>query len=114
MKGSLKVRYCSLTRLHVYKQVIWEAQRTDTDILMTNTFCLFSQVWFSNRRSKGKRTNQKMEDPNSDQEKAVESDDSSNRSRIFYPSYTPVPVIRYAPYHPAYAYLCFRPGYDSS
>lgn len=71
------------------------------------------QVWFSNRRSKGKRTNQKTEDTNSDQDRA-ESDDSSNRSRIFYPSYTPVPVIRYAPYHPAYAYLCFRPGYDSS
>ncbi|XP_078374761.1 paired box protein Pax-3-A-like isoform X1 [Oculina patagonica] len=71
------------------------------------------QVWFSNRRSKGKRTNQKTDETNSDQDRA-ESDDSSTRSRIFYPSYTPVPVIRYAPYHPAYAYLCFRPGYDSS
>ncbi|KAJ7365681.1 Paired box protein Pax-3 [Desmophyllum pertusum] len=71
------------------------------------------QVWFSNRRSKGKRSNQKTDETNSDKDRP-ESDDSSIRSRIFYPSYTPVPVIRYAPYHPAYAYLCFRPGYDSS
>jgi len=76
------------------------------------------QVWFSNRRSKGKRSNQKADESSSGEQDGtpVESDDSCPHSRIFYPApCTPVPVIRYAPYVPAYAYMYYRPGgYDSS
>ncbi|XP_029211518.2 paired box protein Pax-3-B-like [Acropora muricata] len=79
------------------------------------------QVWFSNRRSKGKRSSQKTDLNTSGEQDGATAERGErciNHSRIFYPPCTPVPVIRYAPYLPAvqsaYAYMYYSPGYDSS
>lgn len=63
------------------------------------------QVWFSNHRSKSK--SKKFHKPETDEEKSPES----TKTRIFYPSYPVVPVIRYAPYPAArvFPYMHFRP-----
>ncbi|XP_068738459.1 uncharacterized protein [Montipora capricornis] len=79
------------------------------------------QVWFSNRRSKGKRSTQRTEiNSNGEQVRVTRErgERCDSHSRIFYPPCTPVPVIRYAPYLPAvptaYTYMYYTPEYDSS
>jgi len=63
------------------------------------------QVWFSNHRSKSK--SRKFHKPEADEDNSPES----TKTRIFYPSYPVVPVIRYAPYPAArvFPYMHFRP-----
>ncbi|KAL9987089.1 hypothetical protein ACROYT_G001334 [Oculina patagonica] len=63
------------------------------------------QVWFSNHRSKSK--GKKFHKPEVDEEDSP----GSTKTRIFYPSYPVVPVIRYAPYPAArvFPYVHFRP-----
>lgn len=71
---------------------------------------LYSQVWFSNHRSKDKRK------PTS--EKRVENRSPLSvplsASRIFMPTYQPVPVIRYGVYPPAFSNYAYVPYWKAA
>jgi len=72
---------------------------------LISSLFFFLQVWFSNHRSKSK--SRKFHKPEADEDNSPES----TKTRIFYPSYPVVPVIRYAPYPAArvFPYMHFRP-----